>query len=55
VWNWREEEAKRGEMIRVECVKYRRRDAIVKKVSEWEKRKILCLECRVGRKREWWN
>jgi len=39
-------------MMRVECVKYRRRDTIVRKVSEWEKKKILYLEYRVGRKRE---
>jgi len=38
--------------MRVECVKYRRRDTIVRKVSEWEKRKILYPEYRVGRKRE---
>ena len=54
-WNWREGKAKREEITRVECIKYERRDAIVRKVSEWERRKILCPECRVGRKREWWN
>jgi len=42
-------------MMRVECVKCRRRDTIVRKVSEWKRRRILCPECRVGRKREWWN
>ena len=42
-------------MTRVECVKYGRKDAIVKKVSEWERRRILCLEYRVERKRKWWN
>jgi len=42
-------------MIRVKCIKCGRRDAIVRKVSEWERRRILCPECRVGRKREWWN
>jgi len=36
-WNWREGEAKRGEMTRVECIKCKRRDAIVRKVSEQEK------------------
>jgi len=55
VWNWREEEAKRGEMTRVECIKYGRRDAIVRKVSEQERRRILCPEYRVGRKKEWWD
>jgi len=36
--------------MRVEYVKYGRRDAIVRKVLEWERRKILCPEYRVGRK-----
>ena len=42
-------------MMRVECIKCGRRDIIVRKISEWKRRKILCLECRVERKREWWN
>ena len=42
-------------MTRVEYIKYRRRNAIVRKVSEWEKRRIPYLEYRVGRKREWQN
>jgi len=42
-------------MTRVKCVKCERRDAIVRKVLEQEKRRILCSEYRVGRKREWWN
>ena len=33
-WNWRERKAKREEMTRVEYVKCKRRDAIVRKVSE---------------------
>ena len=41
--------------MRVECIKCGRRDIIVRKISEWKRRKILCLECRVERKREWWN
>jgi len=40
-------------MMRVECVKYKRRDTIMRKVLEQERREILCPECRVGRKREW--
>jgi len=52
-WNWREVEARRGEMMRVEYIKCERRDAIVKKVLEWEKRRILCPECGIERKREW--
>jgi len=51
-WSWREEEAKKGEIMRVECIKYGRRNVIVKKESEWERKKILCPEYRVGRKRE---
>ena len=42
-------------MRRVEYVKYGRKNAIVRKVSEQEKKGILCPECRVGRKGEWWN
>jgi len=39
-------------MIKVKCVKCKRRDAIVRKVLEWERRKILCPEYRVERKRK---
>ena len=42
-------------MMRVEYVKCERRDAIVRKVPEQKRRKILCPECKVKRKREWWN
>jgi len=52
-WNWREGEEKRREMMRVEFVDCGRRDSIVRKVLEWKRRKILCPECRVGRKRGW--
>ena len=37
-------------MTRVQCIEYRRRDAIGGKVSKQERRKILCLECRMGKK-----
>ena len=53
--NWREREAKRKRMIRVECVKCGRRDTIVRKMSEWERRKILRPEYRVERKKEQQN
>jgi len=33
-WNWREKEAKRGEMARVQCIKYGRKDTIEGKVLE---------------------
>jgi len=40
-------------MIRVEYVKYRKRNTIIKKVLEWERRKILYPECRIEKKEEW--
>jgi len=46
-------ERRRREMMRVEFVDCGRRDSIVRKVLEWKRRKILCPEYRVGRKREW--
>jgi len=42
-------------MTRVQCIECGRKDAIVRKVSEWERRGILYPECRIGRKKEWWN
>ena len=38
-------------MIRVQCVKCGRKDAIGRKVLEQERRKILCPEYRTGRKK----
>ena len=52
-WNWREREARKGEITRVECVKCGKRNVIMRKVSEQERREILCPKCRVKRKREW--
>jgi len=40
-------------MTRVECIRCRRRDAIMRKVSKQERRGILCPEYRVERKEEW--
>jgi len=40
-------------MTRVKYINCGKKNVIVRKVSEWEKRKILYLEYRVGRKREW--
>jgi len=37
--------------MRVECIKCRKRDTIVKKISEQEKRRILCPEYRVEKKK----
>ena len=53
--NWREGETKKREITRVKYIKYRKRDIIMRKVPEQEKKEILCPEYRVGRKREWWN
>ena len=54
-WNWRKGKAKKGKITRVECIKCERRDAIIKKVLEQERKEILCPECRVERKRKWQN
>jgi len=42
-------------MTRVQCVEYRRRDAIEGKVLEQERREILCPEYRTEKKKLWWN
>jgi len=42
-------------MTRVQYIEYRRKDVIEERVLEQEKRKILCPECRTGRKKLWWN
>ena len=42
-------------MTKVECIKYRRRNAIVRKVSEWKRRRISYPKYRIERKREWQN
>ena len=55
VWNWREEEARRGEIMKVEYIKCGKRDVIVRKVLEQERRRILCPEYRIERKREQQN
>ena len=49
------QEARRGEMTRVQCIECRRRDAIEGRVSEQERRKILCLEYKTENKKPWWN
>jgi len=43
-----------GRASKVECTKYSRKDMIVgEKISEEEKRNILCLEYRTGEKKLW--
>jgi len=51
VWNWRNREVNRGEMTKVQCIEYGRKDAIEKRMLEQEKREILCPECRIERKK----
>jgi len=50
-WNWRNGEARKGEITRVQCIECERKDTIGGRVLEQEKRKILCLECRIGGKK----
>ena len=54
-WNWREEEAKRGEITRVQYIKYRKKDIIEGKMLEQEKREILYPEYRTKKKKPWQN
>jgi len=42
-------------MTRVQCIGCGRKNTIVRKVLEQKRRRILCPEYRVERKREWWN
>ena len=42
-------------MTRVQCIKCKRKDVIKEKVLGQEKKEILCLECRTGKKKPWWN
>jgi len=44
VWDWREGEAKRREMTRVQYVECGRRDIVGVKITEQERKKILCSE-----------
>ena len=54
-WDWKDREARRGEITRVQCIECGRRDTIEGRVSEQERRKILYPECRMGNKKPWWN
>ena len=55
VQDQRDGEARRGEMTRVQYIECGRRDAIKGRVSEQERKKILCPECRIGNKKPQWN
>jgi len=46
-------DTKRGEMTKVQYVECERKDAIEKRMLEQERRKILCLEYRTGKKKPW--
>jgi len=48
-WKWRKD----GGGYKVECVKCGRNNTIKKR--KLEERKILCPECRIGKKKPWWN
>jgi len=47
----KEKEVRREEMIRVQCIKCKRKDAIEGKVIGGERREILCSEYRTGKKK----
>ena len=53
--NWRNREVRRREIIRVQYIECGRKDVIGGRVLEQEKRKILCPEYRIGKKKLWWN
>ena len=50
-WNWRNKEARKGEMIRVQYVEYEKKNTIGGRVLKQEKRKILYSECKIGKKK----
>ena len=54
-WNQREKKVRRREIMRVQCIECRRRDAIEGRIIEQERRKILYSECRTGQKKSQWN
>jgi len=52
VWKQRKS---RGES-KMECAKCGREDTIIgRKMSKEEKGKVLCPECRTGKRKPWWN
>ena len=42
-------------MTRIQCVECGRKDTIEGRVLEQEKREILYPECKIGKKKPWWN
>ena len=45
------QEARKEEIMKIQYIEYRRKNAIVRKVLEWEKREILYLKYSIGKKR----
>ena len=55
-WKWRNKEGNKRRESKLEFTKCGRKDIVIEdKVSEEEKRKILCSECRTGEKKPWLN
>ena len=54
-WNWREREAKRRKITKVQYVECRRKDTIEKRVLKQKKSEILCLEYKTKKKKLQWN
>jgi len=48
-WRWRENMARERGAVNVKCSQCKRKD-IVKKILEKDRKRILCLECRTGKK-----
>ena len=53
-WKWREDTAGEREAVVVKCSQYGRKDT-VEKIPEKNRKKILCLEYRIGKKQLWWD
>jgi len=51
---WKQRKNRGGSKI--ECAKCGREDTIIeRKISKEEKGKILCPECRTGKRKPWWD
>ena len=48
-WRWRENTAREKGVVNVKCSWYRRKDT-VEEISEEDRKRILCPECRTRRK-----
>ena len=54
IQRWRENTARERRAVNVKYSQYRRKD-IVERISEKDRKRILCLEYRTGRKQPWWD